>query len=395
MDGHKILKLHLELIADINDEEENILKKYGKVKRAISRDILAPADMLLHNLHYAIQKAFGWQNSHLHNFAYPDDVFSHLTDNKLTKWIDLCGIYFRFPDEENEELYWDDDYDESVSPKTWLKRKYTGPYYYGGLCEHYLYAATQAKAFKQQYPILRIGPSFEEFMAGEKGDRMVKIDDITMEESKMIFESGMDELLERLPIGEVLATSADEAWKFKTEKLIHDANSSFSDNYKKMRTLVDDYEIERFYKQTNPKVIPLSDRLIYSYDYGDNWQIEITCVDEFESFDRWNKQSEGEFAVLPITEEEIEKDQHPVDKNGKEIEGELRDQITSVIVKQKPVCILADGLPLLDDVGGISGYCEFLLGVHGQDEYSDKEETIEWGRSMGWNGRMNKPENIL
>ena len=73
--------------------------------------------------------------------------------------------------------------------------------------------------------------------------------------------------------------------------------------------------------------------------------------------------------------------------------------IINVIVKQKPVCVSADGLPLLDDVGGIGGYCDFLLGVHGKEcvahEYNDKEGTIEWGRCQGWNGRMNKPENIL
>ena len=322
-----------------------------------------------------------------------------MTNNKFTKWLDLCGIYFRFPDEENGDLYWDDDYDESVSPKTWLKRKYTGPYYYGGSCEHYLYAATQAKAFKQQNPILRIGPSFEEFMAGKKGDRMVKIDNVTMDESKLLFEAGTDELLERLTIGEVLASSADEGWKFKTERLIHDMNSSFSDNYKKIRTLSDDYDIERFYRKTNPKVAPLSDRLIYSYDYGDNWQIEITCVDEFESFDRWNKPSEGGWVLAPATNENIAEEQHPIDKNGKETEGELRDQIISVIVKRRPICVSADGLPLIDDVGGIHGYCNFLLGVHGKNccegVYGDKEETIEWGRGLGWNGRMNKPENIL
>ena len=396
-DGHKVLKLHMELIADVDDREEGILKKYGKVQREISRDILVPAEMRLHNLHYAIQRAFGWQNSHLHNFAYPDEVFSQLTDNKFKKWIDLCGIYFRFPDEENEDLYWDDDYDESVSPRTWLKRKYTGPYYYGGVSEHYLFAATQAKAFKQQNPMLRIGPSFEEFMAGKKGDRMVKIDNVTMEDSKMLFETSTDELLERLSIGEVLATSADEAWKFKTEKLIHDMNESFSDNYKKIRMLSDDYDIERFYNETDPKAIPLSDKLIYSYDYGDNWKVEITCFDEFESFDRWNKPSKNGWVLIPATKGSMTKDQHPVDRNGKEIEGELRDQIINVIVKQKPVCISADGLPLVDDVGGIHGYCDFLLGVHGRDSsvYGDKEETIEWGRSLGWNGRMNKPENIL
>lgn len=397
--GHKILKLHMELIADINDEEENILRKYGKVQRSISRDILVPADMLLHNLHYAIQRAFGWQNSHLHNFAYPDEVFSQLTENKFAKWLDLCGIYFRFPDEENEDIYWDDDYDESVSPRTWFKRKYSAPFYYGGECEHYLYAATQAKTLKQQNPVLRIGPSFEEFMAGKKGERMIKIDDVTIEEIRTQFETSPDELLERLPIGQVVATSSDSAWEFKTKKLIHDMNDAFAENYKKIRALKNDYEIEEFYKKTNPKVVPLSDRLIYSYDYGDGWQIEITCVDEYESFDRWNKQSENEWMIVPITEEDAAKDQCPVDKNGKELEGELREQIIDVVVKQKPLCVSADGLSVLDDVGGISGYCAFLSGVHGKacglDMYEDKEETIEWGRSMGWNGRMNKPENIL
>ena len=307
-----------------------------------------------------------------------------MPNQDVTKWLDLCGIYFRFPDGENEDLYWDDDYDESVSPRTWLRRKYSAPYYYGGSCEHYLYAATQAKMFKQQNPMLRICPSFEEFMAGKRGDRMVKIDDVTMDEIRLFFESSTDELLERLTIGEVLAVSADEKWKIKTEKLIHDMNSSFSDNYKKTRALSNDFEIKQLYSETDPKAVPLSDRLIYSYDYGDGWQIEITCVDEF--------------AVVANTEEEIAKNQYTIEKRGKEIEGELRDQISSVIEKCKPICILADGLPLLDDVGGIGGYCAFLLGVHGHEctayDYGDKEDTIEWGRMMGCNGRMNKPENI-
>ena len=236
-------------------------------------------------------------------------------------------------------------------------------------------------------------------MAGKTDGKIAKIDDVTTDESRLLFETGTDELLERLTIGEVLAASDQEGWKFKTERLIRDANSSFSDNYNKMRILTDDYDIDKFYRETNPKVTPLSDRLIYSYDYGDGWQIEITCVDEYEIFDRGNESSDDGFVIIPKTKEAIAEDQHPVDKNVKETEGELRNQIISVIIKHKPVCVSADGLPLLDDVGGIGGYCAFLLGVHGQEcgayDYNDKEETIEWGRSMGWNGRMNKPENIL
>ncbi len=34
-------------------------------------------------------------------------------------------MYFRFPEGEySSDIYWDDDYDENVSVKTWLKRKY-------------------------------------------------------------------------------------------------------------------------------------------------------------------------------------------------------------------------------------------------------------------------------
>ena len=86
-------------------------------------------------------------------------------------------------------------------------------------------------------------------------------------------------------------------------------------------------------------------------------------------------------------------------KNGEIIEGELRDQIATVISKRRPLCIMADGLPVLDDVGGIGGYCEMLTGIHGEGsehfDYDDPEGTKEWARMQGWTGRMSKPENVL
>ncbi len=48
------------------------------------------------------------------------------------------GVYFRFPGEDWEDLYWDDDYRGDQGLKTWLKKKYTGPYIYKGWSEHYL-----------------------------------------------------------------------------------------------------------------------------------------------------------------------------------------------------------------------------------------------------------------
>ncbi len=50
-----ILKLHLELnMKYVNEEEIEILKKYGSMKKSISRDILVPGDITLHVLSYAI-----------------------------------------------------------------------------------------------------------------------------------------------------------------------------------------------------------------------------------------------------------------------------------------------------------------------------------------------------
>ncbi len=135
----KVLKLRLELDMKYTDEDEmQTLKKYGSVKKSISRDILAPGDITLHALNYAILRMFGWQNSHLHNFSLPENIFKDLTDNRFLVWSKMAGVYFRFPTENYEDIYWDDDYREGESIKSWMRRKYTGPYKYKGYGEHYL-----------------------------------------------------------------------------------------------------------------------------------------------------------------------------------------------------------------------------------------------------------------
>ena len=108
------IKLHLEL--DMEDKELGtnelgILVQYGKMMNNISRDIIVPGDITLHALHYVINRAFGWQNSHLHSFRpYEDEYNQMVKSGKLTDWAKLAGMYFRFPCEDYEDIYWDDDY---------------------------------------------------------------------------------------------------------------------------------------------------------------------------------------------------------------------------------------------------------------------------------------------
>ena len=68
--------LKLELNTKYADMD--VLRKYGNMKDGISRTFVVPVDMPLHNLHYAIQRAFGWQNSHLHHYQFTNEVFNEI-----------------------------------------------------------------------------------------------------------------------------------------------------------------------------------------------------------------------------------------------------------------------------------------------------------------------------
>ena len=74
---------------------------------------------------------------------------------------------------------------------------------------------------------------------------------------------------------------------------------------------------------------------------------------------------------------------------------EQDDSIRTAVSSHAPVCIKADGLPVLEDVGGIHGYADFLLTLHHSQDGGEREEIREWARSLGWTGRAIKPKNML
>ena len=134
----KTLCLHLELEHNyMLDYEKRMLKRYGESStgNSISRDIIIPSDMPLHNLHYAIQKLFGWQNSHLRRFYLPENIYNRLTQGTVKGWSDLVGILFQPPSEMEDDLFWDDDYKSGIGlkeDKIILLNKYQGVSYADG-----------------------------------------------------------------------------------------------------------------------------------------------------------------------------------------------------------------------------------------------------------------------
>jgi len=338
----KAVHLHLELKNDhLDDAEKAILRKYGESStgESISRNILIPSDMPLHNLHYAIQRLFGWQNSHLRRFVLPEEIYNRLTCGTVKGWADLVGILFQPPSECEQDVFWDDDY-QGGSIKTWLKKKYTGPYSFHGTTEDYEWAQNNIKQLIERFPVLEVEESFSDFMNRSKGKdkekpRIIKkasLIELTLEEmnNSIIMECGTESLLERLLAATVLA--------FKDEAVCSDNG-----------------------------IFPVTHKLIYNYDFGDDWTITIVK----------------------------ERDCGELLKKGYISEDELLDAEAMVLTKHKPVCIYRDGAFVLDDVGGLHGFINFLKEIYEGEDKEERSNFKVWAQSLGWSQRKISNKLIL
>ena len=324
------IRLHLELKnEDLSDYQKRMLKRYGESTSgdSITRDILIPSDMPLHNLHYAIQKLFGWQNSHLRRFYLPEEIYSKLTGDTVKGWTDLVGVLFQPPSEYQEDLFWDDDY-EKGNFKVWLKKKYVGPYIYGGILEEKEAARQDIEELLDYYKVLEVRESFRDYMKRKEVDEGAKIKiikkapliDLTLEEmnDSIIIEGGTEDLLEKLEVNKVIARQDENL----------DSKNLF----------------------------PVTKELYYNYDFGDNWIVKITkhknCNDLLEE----NKLDEYE----------------------------LKEAVELVLNNYKPVCIHKDGVSVLDDVGNLRGFAEFLGVIYEGEDKEEVSNTRAWAKYLGW-----------
>lgn len=382
-DRPEVLRLYLELdMKYVGDEELQILKKYGSMKQAISRDILVPADITLHALNYTILRMFGWQNGHLHNYSLPEKVFEELTENQFSTWSKMAGVYFRFPTEDYEDIYWDDDYKEGESIKSWMKRKYTGPYRYKGHGEHYLINQMEVQSMFSKCDEITV-PEFD-FKAEEQPKPYnVKLREATVDQVIHAFSDIMcHELIERLPLKDVLRVKNEaEADLAEVKKYIKTELSKID-----IRGTIEEYRNKRFgsvkrekefLEKYNIPTLPVAEQLHYSYDYGDGWEVLITCKNAYKI---------NEVALWH-------------DMEGKEADVSV-DNLEEVIAKHRPICIEKDGIELVDDIGGIGGFCSMLQTIYecdmnDQDELDERNSTLEWAEMMGWTGRWIDPKQTL
>lgn len=354
---------------DTAGEELRVLRTYGKLKydKTITRDVIVPVEMPLYAVHYMIQRAFGWQNSHLHRFSLPQDRFLRITDEKAARWLDLVGVLFPSPLMDDEDRFWADDY-ERGSFRNWLRRKYTGPYQSLNHHEGIVQCSMDRKYILQRWPELKEKPVRDVFL---------------------MFEEEPNQLLERLPIGQVLAVSDG---KRKGDPDLADSFEDFLNDSLKAE-IVQILKSGKDEPDIQPVIQCCTDVLLYEYDFGDGWLVKITA----------------------------DRDCGRLIRNGRADADAAEKAVQTVCEENRPVCIAADGLPVLDDVGGLDGYIRFLRGINKQSEWAywagkvaeeggsreeiperipdnwdyDGGDTLEWARSLGWTGRMNRPEKML
>lgn len=327
--GPDVRVLHIELIGNI---DENVLKKYGGVKygRSVSRDVLVLDDMPLHNLHYLIQQLFGFQNYHLHKFTLPEEQFAKLTDNKPSNWLKLMGVIFKNPLRDEDADFWDDDY-EGGSPKKYMRSKYTGPYLEGVYDETYQFCRRDAANIKT------------------KGK--------TIQELSCYYEHDLGEILERIPIGEILAADG----YLDDEELEPVAYRNFREYMFDEQECIEDVAgLGPDDPDSQPFVYSVTKELIYTYDFGDDWQFSITATTDVSSL---------------------------LD-SGRINEKELRNDIKFLCERLRPVLLCADGYPLVEDAGGEVGYCQMLEEINGKGiDFFDPDYTFDylaWAKNLGW-----------
>lgn len=370
----QVLKLHLELdLKCISEEEVQILRKYGSMKKSISRDILVPADITLHALNYAILRMFGWQNGHLHNYSLPEKVFKKLTENSFQTWAGMAGVYFRFPTENYEDIYWDDDYREGQSIRSWMKKKYTGPYRYKGYGEHYLMNQMEVQDMFAGWQEITV----REFAFGAKKQPepyQVRLSDATIDQVTDAFaDIFCEELIERLPLAEILLPKKKEVDYAQVRDNVSSQLSKTD-----IESAISEYMHTRFKSEKQKKeflmkydipVSPITEQLIYSYDFGDGWKVFINCENVY------TRNGDGDWE----------------DSKGENVDV-LEGDLEKVIAKYSPVCIEKDGIELVDDVGGIYGFCRMLQTIYETDtgieeDREERESMLGWADMMGWTGR--------
>lgn len=473
VDGWSGYQLHIELVANnyLSEETDDLdpfrdepdavsLRKLLKTKGGICRDVIVPGCMSLHQLSYVIQQLFGFMNSHLHHFSLPKELLQQLTEGEVRKWAEMCGTYLRAPVVEDfSDLYWDDDYKQGKSIKNWNRSKYTGRQ------ENYAVGETYIDGMR----LLKRAMDRAEKGMQEREDTR-RFQDLSMEEyhHKYAAEAELNAVLERLTVEDLFLEEGEslpdpDAWREDLHLAVNTALSyleafrgtesfrSLEEAMGLLRQMREDRdalakaiwlrkeevraalgrnpedvleemegEIYRLQRQIgeamhafDPSVQPVTDKLYYHYDYGDDWLLRIVCNEIYFRVEEETDEKETKAALRKVGKTlgfrypEIDRKLEACgwgrnymeeylfeDSRGREVHNMLYVPLCNCFLETKPVCVRADGVPLVEDVGGVGGFFDFIRNIHGKD--AEKAASLRtWARGLGWKEIVPRPGSLL
>jgi hypothetical protein len=149
--------------------------------------------------------------------------------------------------------------------------------------------------------------------------------------SSILFDFVFDELLEKIEVAKTFNIKVDVLADY--EYIIKESNDDI------------------------PK--PVTNKLIYKYDFGDNWIVEITRKRGYRE----------------LIKNEI------IDVNW------LIEAERIVKEKHKPVCINKIGRFVMDDIAGMSGFTDFISTIYTSKNVEKRKSYRQWAKSMGWSSR--------
>lgn len=427
-----VFHLHLELIGSDGEgmapEDYADLLELAKAERSISRDVLVPADMTLHATHYMIQALFGWRNSLYHKFELEEADFDALTAGRLSLYLDLCGVLFRFCDGNSIDENWDDDNGSCELWKLWFRRKMSRPYLNLGLCDAWLDIRDRVKAYREEFR-----PKPDSFLA-----------DAAVNSS---LEKDVNALLERLRLRELLALFGDgenlpvrpslRSWKgnlmYQSARLLgkwmaadQDAIqaklsappiwSSFLRDWRSLlvpelakatKAARDLYGLstrsmlewpvlpivedaiwrQELLQEFSVPLRPFFSSICYTYDVFDCWRVRLSLENVYFA--------DGVIPATSNTSPAAIASASPnwVGQLGGDVTPALQEKLNSVHTLGRPLCIAADGVRVMEHSGNVAGYLNVLRSLKHKD--ACYQENREWVDNLGWTGRKIKPANLL
>ena len=375
MDKNFKLKITLKDL-EYYAEYEELLKKYASVEKNFSREILVNANTTLHQLHYIINQAFGFTNSHLHAFRLLDRDYRALTYNKIDNYLKYLGIYFHYVDYLDDDatyaLCFDDDYNDSENPFEWMRSKYNSNTPYLGLFEQYPHSQFLARERFDLNEILHVS---DNVLSKNKKLKMMK--DCTLEEYENYRYASLNELNERLTLDQILYLDKGQ-YDVDYDSIYSEAKNiyekfKYSDYKTKCRKYLDKIKVDSKYleyaSQFDYKVKPLSNKITYEYDFGCAHKFDIQVIGAYYV--------SSDIVIDSLTGNRIENNSTLYKQNIDAINYNVQ-------------CLNVDGCNLIDDFSlpSFITMLETLDKMNKDPEDDDiNDEDYYYARSCGFNGK--------